>query len=313
MIFGSGSTTNLKEMRQMKHTLWVAALSVALSPLAASAQEYVVKVKHPGLGDKTQAKVNSTFEIEFKILDNGGNVVQDAKELKTTKFVYREVGLERVATGEDLVKVKRQYEHAERKVKEERHTLPYQGKTLLIEKKDSKFEFQIEGGDLVEGKEAEELNEEFNKGGLRKLFTDHFLPRKAVQLNEVWKYDVAPLAKAFSADGKITIDEAKSTGSGKLLKAYMKNGKQFGLIVLSIDMPVTHFTGDDNNKSPTKDSKIHIQLELDGCIDGTVDVSRVHAKINGDVRATINANGMDLGIAITLRATADELRTPVTK
>src|SRR6266536_2498884 len=126
----------------MRKACLVAALAVALTPLTAMAQEYAIKIKRPGLGDKTRTQITDDFKLEFKILDNNGNVVMEALETKTHKFVFREVGLERAAAGEDLVRLQRQYEHAERKVKDVRETLPYQGKTLLIEKKDGGFQFR---------------------------------------------------------------------------------------------------------------------------------------------------------------------------
>jgi hypothetical protein len=291
----------------MRKACWLAALAVALGPLTAAAQEYAIKIKRPGLGDKTRAQVSDDFKLGFKLLDNAGNVVMEADETKAHKFVFRDVGLERAAAGEDLVRIKRHYEHAERTVKGTRETLPYQGKTVLIEKKDGKFQFQIEGGEVLEGKDAEELNEEFNKGDFRKLTTEHFLPRQAVKVNEAWKYDVAPLAKAFSNDGKTVIDEAKSTGSGRLLKAYTKDGRQFGVIELTMEFPVTHFIH-DGNKVPTKEGKFTIKLQADTCIDGTLDESRLTGTVSGDVSAGINANGMDLTLAITIRANLEEKR-----
>jgi hypothetical protein len=291
----------------MRKGCLLAVLAVALGPLTASAQEHVVKVKRPGVGDKTRVKLTDDFKIEFKVLDNNNNVLMEADETKTHKFEFREVGLERAATGEDLVRLKRHYEHAERTVKGARETLPYQGKTVLIEKKDGKFQFQIEGGEILEGKDAEELNEEFSKGDFRKLTTEHFLPRKAVKVGETWKYDVAPLAKAFSADGKTTIDEAKSTGSGKLLKAYTKNGRQFGVVELTMEFPVTHIDH-EGNKVPTKEGKFTIKLQADTCIDGTLDESRVTGSMSGAVRADINANGMDVRLVIGIRANMEEKR-----
>jgi hypothetical protein len=291
----------------MRNVCLAAALAAALTPLTAAAQEYAIKIKRPGLGDKTKAEVTDDFRLQFKVLDNNGNVAMEAEETKTHKFVFREVGLERAAVGEDLVRLRRHYEHAERTVKGTRETLPYQGKTLLIEKKDGGFQFRIEGGEVLEGRDTEELREEFNKGGLRRLITDPFLPRKAVKLNETWKFDVAALAKAFAGDGKIDIDEAKSTGSGKLVKAYMKDGRQFGVIELTIEFPVTHMVI-ENNKATAKDSKITIRLECDSCIDGTLDSSRLKGTVNGDVRAEANVNGMDIAVVITLRANVLEQR-----
>jgi hypothetical protein len=295
--------------------LWLTAvLVVVFGPWAAPAQEYAIKVKRPGLGDKSQVKTGGTFDVEFKLVDDVGNAVIDAKESKVTKFQFHDVGLERSAAGDELVRVKRKYDHAERRVKDVRQTLPYQGKVVLIEKKDGAFRFDIEGEERLEGKDAEELNEEFNKGGLRKLVSDPFLPRKAVKVNDKWTVDVEPLAKSFGGDGKIAIDAAKATGSGKLLKAYQKNGKQFGVIELTLEFPVMQFVGDDGTKYATKNSKITMQLEADCAIDGTLDDFALKGSLAGDVRAEgVNVNGMTLNLVITLRASTEETWTPVAK
>ena len=295
---------------------WLAGILVfALAPLTASAQEYAIKIGSPGLGDKSQVTSTGNFDMEFKVLDNAGNAVVEKKETKALRFEFRETGLERAGAGDELVRIKRFYDRGERRINGVRETLPYQGKTLLIQKKDGRFTFLIDndaGGESLEGKEDDELNEEFNKGDFRKLLGDHFLPRKAVKVNETWTFDVAPLAKDFGKDGKIEIDADKSKGAGKLVKAYQKNGKQFGIIELALEFPVTTFVHDDK-KSPAKDSKINIKVEWDGAIDGTLDQSRLKVNFDGDIRAEINVNGMDVTLVITVRAAAEELRAPVPK
>src|SRR5207244_6890304 len=124
--------------------------------------------------------------------------------------------------GSDLIKLKRAYKKAQRIVDGDRRTLPFQGETVLIEKKADGFTFEIVDGETVMGEDAKELHEEFNKGGASKL-VELFLPRKAVKAGESWKVDVGVLAKEFSKDGKIEIDASKCTGSGKLVKAYQKD------------------------------------------------------------------------------------------
>jgi hypothetical protein len=185
---------------------------------------------------------------------------------------------------------------------------------VVIEKKDGIFQFQIEDDERIEGKDAEELHEEFNKGGLRKMVTDGFLPRKVVKLNEPWTFDVGPLARGLAGDGKIEVDEAKSSGSGKLTKTFRKDGKQFGVVELTMEFPVTVFVGDDGTKHTTKNSKISIQLEADCCIDGALDDFGLKVAFRADVTAeNYNFNGMNLNLVIALRATSEEMWVRVTK
>jgi hypothetical protein len=74
-----------------------------------------------------------------------------------------------------------------------------------------------------------------------------------------------------------------------------------------MEFPVTHLMH-DGNKAPTKDSKLTIKLQADTCIDGTLDETRLTGAVSGEVRADINANGMDLRLVITIRANMDEKR-----
>lgn len=292
----------------MRNALALSLVALALSPLTALGQEYVIQIKQPGLGDRTKVKASNNTSIQFKLVDDNNNVVEDKTENKSHLFIFSEVGLERAAAGDALVKIKRRYDHAERVVSSVRNTLPYQGKTLHIDQKDGHFRFQIEGDDNLSEAEAAELNEEFNKGDFRKLLTAGFLPRKAVKINEAWKLDVAPLARDFGKDGKIVLDDVNAKGTGKLLKVYQKNGKQFGVIELAMHLPVTHMVN-DGNKSEAKDSKITISVTRDGPIDGSLDESRLMVSFDGDISATINANGNDYKLAITVRAKAEESRT----
>jgi hypothetical protein len=295
---------------------WLAGILVfALAPLTASAQEYAIKIGSPGLGDKSQVTSTGNFDMEFKVLDNAGNAVVEKKETKALRFEFRETGLERAGAGDELVRIKRFYDRGERRINGVRETLPYQGKTLLIQKKDGRFTFLIDndaGGESLEGKEDDELNEELNKGDFRKLMNAAMLPRKAVKLNETWKLEVAPLARDLMKDGKIEVDEAKSKGSGKLVKIYQKNGKQFGVVELTMEFPVTHVIN-EGNKSPTKEGKITIKLERDGCIDGSLEQSHLKVTFDADVRADFRANCMDLTLVATIRASAAEQRVPVSK
>jgi hypothetical protein len=295
----------------MTRTWWTAVLAVTLSPLAAPAQEYAIKLAKPGPGEQFQVKTDNATEIDFKLLDNADQVVMDKKEIKGHHFLYREVGLERGPAGGDLVKLTRTYKKAQRIVDGEKRTLPYQGETVLIEKKSGAFTFQVEGGEAVEGEDAKELNEDFNKGGAGKLIAA-FLPAKAVKVDEPWKFDVGMLVKEFTKDGKIDIDAAKSTGSGKLLKAYQKDGKQFGVVELTISMPVTHLVN-EGERTPTKEGKLVLKVESDGRIDGGMDQSLLRVTIDGDIRADITANGMDFKVDIAIRAKVEEQRTPLAK
>ena len=294
----------------MSRLCWIAVLSLVLTPLASPAQEYAIRLGKPGPGDQLQVKVDNATEVEFKALDSSGNAVVEKKEIKGHQFIFRQTGIERGPSGGDLVKLKRTYKKAQRTLDGDRRTLPFQGETVLIEKnKDGPFTFQIVDGEVVEGEDAKELHEEFNKGGIGKLF-EMFQPKQAVKVGETWKLDVAMLAKEFSKDGKIDIDAAKATGAGKLTKAYQKGGVQFGVVELTLTLPITHFDH-EGNKTAVKEGKLVIKLETDGAIDGSMQPSQLRASFDGGFRGDITANGMDLTLQVEIHAKAEEQRTPV--
>ena len=69
----------------------------------------------------------------------------------------------------------------------------------------------------------------------------------------------------------------------------------------------------DGNKTPTKLGKIVIKLESDAAIDGSLQASTLKASFDGEIRADVSVNGMDLTIDITIHGKAEEQRTPISK
>ena len=87
---------------------------------------------------------------------------------------------------------------------------------------------------------AEVLAKEFaNKGKDDEIdFETLFLPKQAVKVNDTWKQDMDLIAKDFNKDEGMQIDASKSSGTGKLLKTYKKDGKQFGVMQVNLNLAV---------------------------------------------------------------------------
>src|SRR5262249_50246140 len=178
-----------------------------------------------GKGDVEQTEKVLTEQTKLKILDPQGNALKDSDEKKTTSFVYKETILEKPDGKKKATRLSRHYDKAEVTKEGKAQTRSYQGKTVLIEKKDGKYHFSIEGGDEVKAEEAQELNKEFNKEmDVDKDWTQLMLPKKAVKVNESWKIDGAVFAKDLEKEfgGAMQIDAAKMVATGKLLKAHKK-------------------------------------------------------------------------------------------
>jgi len=89
----------------------------------------------------------------IKLEDNQGNALQEKNETITEKYIYQETLLEKSLEKNKATRLRRAYDQAEIARGDDKETLPYQGKTVLIEKKGDRYEFQIEGGEVLTGKD----------------------------------------------------------------------------------------------------------------------------------------------------------------
>lgn len=300
-----------------KHVMHLAVLlavpaGLAVVPLPAAGQDkaekYTLKIKSPQAKQAFDVVSTGKKSISFKVVDANQNVAVDKTEDTITKFIYREVGLEKPAKEPKFTKLERHYSTAERRANGKRVTLPYQGKTLSITKeKHGGYEFALDDGEKLSIDESTELIEEFNKGGLGGVMELLLGRSEPVTVGETWKVDAAKLAEGFEKNANLTIDPAKSTLSGKLVRAYKKDGRQFGVIELTIDLAVTAFI-QDGNKLPTKDSSFKLNLECDLCIDGSADQSAIKGTLEANIRATVEQNGMQLTLTIGLQGEVNQTR-----
>src|SRR5579871_4752975 len=145
---------------------WVGLLALmgAAAPVNVN-DTFTIKLKKSGKGDVTMNSKQDVEESSFKLTGADGKALQENKESKTVTEEYKETILEKVK-GKKATKLRREYTKAIIKTGDKEKELPYQGKTLLIEKKDDgKYHFTIEGGGELQGKDVEQLNNSFNKEG----------------------------------------------------------------------------------------------------------------------------------------------------
>ncbi len=310
-------------MPRKNNLLVVAGLLVAAVPLLATAapvrveDAYTIKVKRSGKGDVTTQDKEETETSHFKLEGPDGKVLKDDKKEQTTTMAYKETILEK-AKGKKATKIRRAYTKAILKTiegdKTTETTLPYQGKTVLIEKKDGKYHFTIEDGEELTGEDAEQLNKSFNKDGDdsdNEEIEKALFPKKPIRVDESWKLDSAALLKAFEKDSKTpTLDKEKMNGTGKLLKAYKKDGKQFGVLDFRINLPLKgNFPlGKDQTAALQAGSKMNIHIEVDTCIDGAVSDGVGDVAMESDINAVFKGpDGKDYKMMI--RSTHKEKST----
>lgn len=231
--------------------------------LAAAGQDAVtIKITYPKPGERARTRVEekTTNKTIFTI----GGMDQGKDEVKTKSLIYVDEIIENPKNAKRATKLKRTFEKAVIGLDGRTTTLPIEGKTVLIEKKGDTYSFTVDGKAL-EGESLALLSSEFNKPdeGMREIA----LPKEPIKPGGKWNIDKNALAKSLAAMGGPAFDKDKMTATGTLVKTYMKDGKQFGVLQIAIEGPITSLGG--KNELEIKDGKLTLLYSGDGCIDGT--------------------------------------------
>jgi hypothetical protein len=288
---------------------------LALQGLANAEDVYSIKVKTPGEGEAVT--INHTQKLASRTLgtDANGKTLVDVTKKLTEMFVYTETILAK-DSDKRPTRLRRRYEKAEIVEDDKTTSLPYQGKTVLIEKKDGKYSFTFDGGKDLTAEEAARLDQEFNqKSGFE---TDELealvLPGKPVAVGSPWKIDLEPLAKEITKNGNAEIDGAKGIGTGVLQKVYSKNESQFGALHIKAELPMKTMGKGEKKLILDDGSKFVMGLDFDCCIDGKSFDEIFKFGMKMDVTSVIALpDGSKGKLAITVQTDGDETRRGVPK
>ena len=248
---------------------------------AAPIATYEIKLRKDMVGDKGLIIKEESASKTTVVKDPDGKVILDTNEKTVESYKYSVEILERDGK-KPPTRLRRTYDKAQISKDGTTTTLAYEGKTILIEKKGPRFSFSFEPGRNLTAEEATELSKEFDKPEDRIDPDTVFLPSKAVAAGETWKIDMENCLKYLGAE-KSGFDLAKSSGSGKLVKAYRKDGKTFGVMEVKMDLAMAAL-GEGAQKIVLKEgAKMSVALDLDVCIDGTANA--------GTMKGTITLKG----------------------
>lgn len=226
---------------------------------------YTLKIRPAAQGDKSEVSGAETTEVEITGVPG--------KQTNVKKYEYTEHILEMPA-GEKLpTKATRTYKLAQRTsfTSKQLEALPYQGKTVTIEKKGGQYQFSVDGKRLA-GIEAVELESEFRNKDKDGGGPDQLLPKQAVKVGDSWALDAAAM-KMFGGGMGNDLDPAKSKFTCKLAKMYTKDGKQWGVIEFDLDIV-------PNSKADGTGS-IKIAGKFDAVLDGSARDGTMTANLNG--------------------------------
>jgi hypothetical protein len=119
------------------------------------------------------------------------------------------------------------------------------------------------------------------------------MPKNAVKMNDEWKIDMKDVTKKLGSGDEMELDADKAKGTGKLVKVYMKDGKQFGEIQINLELPIKSI---GKGEKASEGSKVTVNGTLDVCIDGSSYAGT--AKLKSQVMLT----AMPMGVAVTVTA-----------
>ena len=240
----------------------VMSVGAAAVVLAGGQEAVTLKITKPKAGDRI--RVTKTEKMKSSVTFGAGGKSFSKDDDVTKTIVYVD---EVVTAGEPRpAKLKRTYEKYDVTGGNKNEPTPPLNTAITIEKTGGKYTFTTDGKP-VEGPFASKLSAEFDKGSSGGPKPGDILPDKPVKPGDTWKIDGAKLA-SFAGDGKTAIDPDKSSISGKLLKTYQKDGKQFGVIELTGEIVIKEL----GEKSPVKikpGSKMGVKATIDACVDGT--------------------------------------------
>lgn len=267
--------------------------TVVLGSLGSAWSQDAVKIvlHTPSKGEIVKSTRVEEADNKVVISINGNEQTQNEKGMAS--ITYTEEVIEAPKEGRRPIKLKRTYEKASRG----KTDLGLEGKTIIAEKKDGKYEFTFADGSAVTGVAGEYLNKEMNTKS--ETADETFLPKEAVKPGATWNIDMKAAAKDFAATG-MTLDAEKSKGTGKLIKVYEKDGLKFGEMEIELKLTVTKMAAGRGAEMTMKDgSNLSATLKLDVCIDGKSPVGNIATTSKGELLT----EQMGASLTITLNST----------
>jgi hypothetical protein len=290
----------------MERSMALAVLTgLLVYPNAGYAQEaFTIKLKERAVGDSVFIKRNSAMTGKVTVA-SAGEVIADKSENMGEDMAYR-VHLVENDIEKGSFKAERTYSKAVTIKDGQKTDLELAGKTVVIAKTGDDFEFTFKDGGMVEGGAAAALREEFShrKKSLNADIEKPLMPTGPVKVGDSWTIDMGKIVAELADSAEMEIDGAKAKGQGTLIKAYKKDGRQFGEMKFKMEMPVV--SAGNGQLEFADGAKIFLDVSYDGCIDGTSEGGTMKISVKLDcigagpdgITATIN---LDAGFEETRR------------
>jgi hypothetical protein len=277
--------------------LLVAPLSRADEKKASDDEKYTFKVaKFVAKGKAVKVNEKTVLKSVTKVSDGNGNDM-DMNTNKTFLRTYVEKTLEVDDKANKRKKYSRAYEKAKDLENDEAENKAYQGRTVLFEKSDGKWNLSAEGKPELTEDDLKDLTEQTNRPDRPE---GAMYPKEAVKVGGKWTLVGKDVAKLFDT---LKMDPDTVKGEGKLVKAYKKDGKQWG----TIDYAITF----QSELGPLKKVKGEMKATVDEALDGSTTAGKGAFKIKWAGKQTIEANCMKITVDFKLDVTVDSERSDV--
>jgi hypothetical protein len=267
-------------------------------------ESYTLKLKETAQGDSYLFRHTDNIKTTTKVVDDQGNSQKALTDTRGKAFAYVESILQKPAGQAVPTALRRGYRKAVISWNDRTQTLAMDGLAVLIDKKDDKYEYRLEGGGKLTAEDIAELDLDFNKRAFNFLDQD-ILPAKAVKLKDTWSLDGAVLLQGMSKDELQKFDRDKAKLNATLVKVYDKNKSQFGVVEFQFELPLA--AGAMVGKGfKVLGGKLVIQGTFDGCVDGSLFARNTKAIMTYDLRGSQEDNVMPVLVVMTASGTLEQ-------
>jgi hypothetical protein len=295
-------------MHAWRSGVLAALASLALAGPVLAQQAYTIRIKEPGPNEGRAVGFSQSTVSSTRLTAENGAVLLDQSRSLVYQASFRERVLQRRAGERKPTKLRRAYDKAVAIQDGKEEPLPYQGKTLTIEKNKS-YTFKPDGGEALTGPAALWLEREFNRG---EVFDPQqlLLPKQPVRLNETWQLDLAGLARDLETATGMQIDGKTSTGTGQLTRVYQKEGRTFGVLTLKMELPIRSVGQGKEAIRMNPGSRVVMEATLDVCIDGTSVAGTNRSTFTASFNSTVpTGDGKKAQLTGSIRGIIQETRT----
>jgi hypothetical protein len=298
----------------MTHSFRIVALvALMLSAGWLRAEDaYPIQRDDVARGDVFQVVMTEAVTVSTKVCDRSGKALLDNKQATVQTCSFRETVLR--CEGTSPTQLERVYDQAEVTADGKTKDLPYKGKTVLIEKKDGRYLFTMDGKELTYA-DAELLIKEFVVGADGKADLERaVLPKAPVKINESWKMDLAPFVADTAKGGQLELDPDKVNGTATLLNAYQKDGQQFARIKVGLMLPIKSLGKGVLSVRTQEGSAALVEMDLEGCVDGSSKTATIKRITTVEAKSSMSLpDGSKVPMAVSVQYNVEETRRDVTK